>query len=290
MTIAISPLQTIEDMRSAVALQQMVLGKRAPAIWQRSHLSHVQQSGGLLLGACESAPQTSDSLDGLLVDLLSEVDGYPARRTVVWGVCPTKRNRGIGTRLRIIERRILQKDSIDLVHWDADPLNSGELHIALNTLGGILTGHRCDTVEAVRDGHAPALIRDCARCEWWIDAPRVISVLDQGRVLPHHHISLHEMEMLTKTTILPSGMRGIIECGQQPTAEYVLAEIPENLDNLQARDPDAAIQWRLQSRGFMAQLFQLGYLGVGLVHEGGRSFLLFKKGTRRSELGAADKR
>lgn len=290
MTIAIRPLQTSEDMRSAVALQQTVLGKRAPAIWQMSHLSHVRQSGGLLLGASESTPQTSAPLDGILVDLLSEIDGYPARRTVAWGVCPTKRNQGIGTRLRIIERRTLQKDKIDLVYWDADPLNSVELHIALNTLGGILTGHSSDTVESVRDANAFALITDCARCEWWIDAPRVISVLDRGRVLPHHHISLQEMEMLTKTTILPSGMRGIIECGQQPTAEYVLTEIPENLDNLQARDPDAAIQWRLQSRGFMAQLFQLGYLGVGLIHEGGRSFLLFKKGTRRTELGAADKR
>jgi hypothetical protein len=40
----------------------------------------------------------------------------------------------------------------------------------------------------------------------------------------------------------------------------------------------------------MEQLFGLGYLGVGLIHEGGRSFLLFKKGTRRTELGAADKR
>lgn len=288
MTIAIRPLQTIEDMRSAVALQQTVLGKRDPAIWQLAHLSHVHQSGGLLLGACASSPHSSTPLDGILIDLLSEIDGYSARRTVAWGVCPSKRSQGIGTRLRIIERRTLQKGSIDLVHWDADPLNSVELHIALNTLGGILTGHSRDTVGITPD--TPASITDCARCEWWIDAPRVISVLDQGRVLPHHHISLQEMEMLTKTTILPSGMRGIIKCGQQPTADYVLAEIPENFDNLQSRDPDAAIQWRLQSRGFMAQLFQLGYLGIGLIHEGGRSFLLFKKGTRRTELGAADKR
>jgi predicted GNAT superfamily acetyltransferase len=290
MTIAIRPLQTIRDIRSAVSLQETVLGKRAPAIWQLSHLSHVQHSGGLLLGAFGSSPQPTDSLDGILIDLLSEIDGYPARRTVAWGVCPTKRNRGIGTRLRIIERRTLQKDRIDLVYWDADPLNSLELHIALNKLGGILIGHSCHTGEDIRDSHASGWVTDYARCEWWIDAPRVISVLDQGQVLPHHHISLHKMEMLTKTAILPSGMRGIIECVQQPTAEHVLAEIPENIDNLQAGDPDAAIQWRLQSRGFMAQLFQLGYLGVGLVHEGGRSFLLFKKGTRRSELGAADKR
>ena len=135
MTTAIRPLQSIRDIRSAVSLQETVLGKQANSIWQLSHLSHVRHSGGLLLGAFESSPQPMDSLDGILIDLLSEIDGYPARRTVAWGVCPTKRNRGIGTRLRVIERRTLQKDRTDLVYWDVDPLNSVELHIALNKLG-----------------------------------------------------------------------------------------------------------------------------------------------------------
>ncbi len=50
----------------------------------------------------------------------------------------------------------------------------------------------------------------------------------------------------------------------------------------------------LQDLGFAAiRVFGVAiavFLGVGLIHEGGSSFLLFKKGTRRTELGAADKR
>jgi len=290
MTIAARNLHSIEDLRSAVTLQQTILEDRALAVWQLPQLIHVQQSGGLLLGAGEADPQPTGSLDGILIDLRSEVDGYSARHTVAWGVSPPLRNRGIGTNLRTIERRTLQRSNVDLVHWDTDPLRSIELHIALNKLGGILTGYERDMLGSTRDARAPGLATDRVRCEWWIDAPRVISVLDQGYVLPHHNISLHEMEILTKTTILPSSMRGIIECAQQPTANYVLVEIPEDLDDLQARDHDAAIQWRLRSRDPVEQLFQLGYLGVGLIHEGGRSFLLFKKGTRRTELGAASKR
>lgn len=290
MTIAIRPLQGIKDFRSAVALQQGILGERATALWQLPHLLHIQQSGGLLLGAREETRQASVSMDGILIDLLAEVDGYPARRTVAWGVSSGLRNRGIGTRLREIERRSLRQEGVDLIYWDVDPLSSIELHVALNKLGGIVTGYSRDALGSMYDARAPGLATDRIRCEWWIDAPRVASVMERGLALPHQHISLNEMTVLTKTTVLATGVRGLIQFEQQVTANHVLAEIPENLTDLQAHDHEAAIQWRLQSRSPIEQLFQLGYLGVGLIHEGGRSFLLFKKGTRKTELGMAGKR
>ena len=299
MTIAVRPLEDIRDLRLAIALQQEVLGERAPAIWQLPHLLHVQQSGGFLLGACEpvprelsarkvscreTAPAASDAIDGVLIDLLAEVDGYPARRTVAWGVRAGLRNRGIGTRLREIERRTLREEGVDLAYWDVDPLSSVELHIALNKLGGIITGCSRDAFGSSRDPHAPELASDRVRVEWWFDSPRVTDIMEHELALPHQQIGLHEMVVLTKTSIFPTGVRGLIQFEQQATADHVLAEIPENLADLQSRDRDAAIQWRLRSRDCMEQLLRLGYLGVGLIHEGGRSFLLFKKGTRRTEL------
>ncbi|MFC2095783.1 hypothetical protein ACFLSW_05030 [Candidatus Bipolaricaulota bacterium] len=256
-------------MRSVVALQQALLGEGAHAIWRLSHLLHIQQSGGLLLVARNDTSQASNSVCGILIDLIAEADNYPARRTVSWGVDSQQRNHGIGTRLRKFERRTLQKRGVDLVFWDIDPLSSVELHIALNTLGGIVVGR---------------LASDQVRVEWWIDSPRVTGVMGHGLPLPHQQIGLHEMSVLTKTTILPTGVRSLIECDERITADHVLVEIPEDLGDLEARDHEAAIQWRLRSRVLIEQLLQMSYLGVGLIHEGGRSFLLFKRGTRRSEL------
>lgn len=290
MTIAIRPLQAIEDLRSAVALQQEILGERARTLWQLPHLLHIQQSGGFLLGAREATHQASGTMDGILIDLLAEVDGYPARRTVAWGVSPGLRNRGIGTRLREIERHALQKEGVDLVYWDVDPLRSIELHVALNKLGGIISAYSCNVLGSSNDVPPPGLATDRVRVEWWIDSPRVTGRMEHGLSLPHQQVGLHEMAVLTKTTLLPTGVRGLIDCEQRPVADHVLAEIPENLTDLQTLDHEAAIQWRLQSRSFMEELFQLGYLGVGLIHEGERSFLLFKKGTRKTELSVTGKR
>ena len=290
MTIAVEPIHSIEDLRSAVKLQQTLLGERAHAIWRLSHLHHIQQSGGLVLGARETSPPISNAFHGILIDLIAEVDGYPARRTVAWGVDPKLRNRGIGVRLREIERRALQKEGVDLVYWDIDPLSSVDLHIALNKLGGIVTACSRNAPRGLHDALPPGLPTDRVRVEWWIDSPRVIGRMEHGLAPPHQQIGLHKMVVLTKTTTLSTGVRGLIECEQHATADHVLAEIPENLADLQARDHEAAIQWRLRNRGVIEQLFQLGYQGVGLIHEGGRSFFLLKKGTRKSELSAAGER
>lgn len=290
MTIAVRQLHTIEDLRAAVTLQQAVLGERSHPIWRLPHLLHIQQSGGFLLGARETAPKASETFHGILIDLIAEVDGYPARRTVAWGVDPQLRNRGIGLRLREIERRSLQQLGVDLVYWDVDPLSSVELHVALNKLGGIVTAYSHNALGSSNDARTPGLATDRVRVEWWIDSPRVTDRMEHELPLPHQQIGLHEMAVLTKTTLLPTGVRGLIDCEQRATTDHVLAEIPEDLADLRERDHEAAIQWRLRSRELIEQLFQLEYLGIGLIHEGGRSFLLFKKGTRKTELRAADKR
>jgi len=290
MTIAVEPIHSIEDLRLAVKLQQALLGERAHAIWRLSHLHHIQQSGGLVLGARETAAPISNAFHGILIDLIAEVDGYPARRTVAWGVDLKLRNRGIGVRLREIERGALQKEGVDLVYWDVDPLSSVDLHIALNKLAGIVTACSRNAPGSLHDALPPGLPTDRVRVEWWIDSPRVIGRMEHGLALPHQQISLHEMAVLTKTTALPTGGRGLIECEQHASADHVLVEIPENLADLQARNHEAAIQWRLRNRGVIEQLFQLGYQGVGLIHEGGRSFFLLKKGTRESELSTAGER
>jgi predicted GNAT superfamily acetyltransferase len=286
MTTDASPLQTIEDLRLAVNLQQALLGERSHGVWQLPQLLEIQRSGGLLLGIRETAPAASPPMLGLLIDLLAEVDDYPARRTAIWGVDERFRNKGMGTRLREIERLALQRRGVDLVMWDIDPLNSVELHIALNKLGGILTGYTQDALGSARDPRTPGLASDRVRVEWWIDSPRVNGLMDRGLPLPYQQIGLQAMTVVTKTTILPTGVRGLQACEGPGSAGHVLAEIPESLSDVLIRDFDAAAQWRTKCRDAIAGLFELGFLGVGLIHEAGRSFLLFSKGTRKSELSA----
>ena len=288
MSTAVESIHSSHGFRAIASLQQAACDQQGRGVWRLSHLLDIHQSGGLVLGApCSGAPQQDGALQGALVDLIAEVDGYPARRTVVWVVGAQTRNRGIGTALRLHERKLLQREGVDLVYWDVDPLSSVELHLALNKLGGIATTY---THQAREDHNTPPTAEiptDRLRIEWWLESPRVVRRIDHGQAPPHQSIGLHEMVVLTKTTMLASGARGLLACEPENTSEHQLVEIPKDLSALRSRDPAAAIQWRAQTQAVLEQRFHLGYQGVGLIHEAGRSFIVFTRGTRRTTLGVA---
>lgn len=283
MTIKADRLSGFEELSACVELQRAILGDRARSVWAVPALTAVCQSGGLILGA-RKAEDDAARLCGALVDLVADVDGYPARHTVFHGVLQSARNRGVGHSLRTAERAICQQEGVDLVFWSLDPLRSDEAHLAFNKLGALATEHRRNLYGEVHDSANLGLATDRLHLEWWIDSPRVVSILDRGNPAPHFRLGIHEMDVLTETRLLQSGVRMLVGYDDAPRAEHVLAEIPVDLDRIRALDVAAARDWRMQSRAVFELLFERGYVGVGFVHEGARSFHLFRKGDRKTAL------
>ena len=283
MTSRADRLSGLLDLGACVGLQRAILGDHARSVWTVPALTAVAQSGGLVLGARDVAKGVS-SLCGALVDLVADVDGYPAHHTVFHGVLPSARSRGIGCSLRATERAICQQQGVDLVFWNLDPLRSDEAYLAYNKLGAVATGHHRDLFGEVHDAANLGLATDRLRIEWWVDSPRVVSILDGGKPAPHLRVGIHKMHVLTETKLLRTGVRVLVGYDDDPQAEHVLAEIPADLDRTRAADPKAARAWRLQSRHVFERLFEKSYVGTGFVHEGGRSFHLFRKADRRAAL------
>lgn len=276
-------LSGLEEFGACVELQRAILGDRARTVWAAPALTAVCQSGGLVLGARDTEDDAA-RLCGALVDLVADVGGYPARHTVFRGVLQSARGRGIGHSLRVAERAICQQEGVDLVFWSLDPLRSDEAHLAFNKLGAVATEHRRNLYGEVHDGANLGLATDRLRVEWWIDSPRVVSILDRGNPAPHFRLGIHEMGVLTETRLLRNGARMLVGYDDAPRTEHVLVEIPVDLDRVRAADVATARDWRLQSRAVFELLFERGYVGAGFVHEGARSFHVFRKADRKTAL------
>ena len=283
MTIKADRLSGIEELGACVELQRAILGNRAQSVWTLPELTAVCQSGGLVLGAT-GTEDNAHRLCGALVDLVADIDGYPARHTVFHGVLQSTRNRGIGHSLRMAERAACQREGVDLVFWSLDPLRSDEAHLAFNKLGAIATGYRQNLYGEVHDSANLGLETDRLHVEWWIDSPRVASILDRESPAPHFRVGIHEMDVLTETRLVQSGVRVLVGYDDSPCAEHVLVEIPVDLDRIRAADLAAARTWRLQSRPVFELLFERGYVGAGFVHEGSRSFHVFRRSDRKAAL------
>ncbi len=281
--IEVERLTTGDELAACVELQQAIVGPGARSVWHAPALTAVSQSGGLLLGA-RPADGEPPHLVGALIDLVADVDGYPTRHTVFHGVHPAVRNRGVGAGLRAGERTLCQRSGVDLVFWAIDPLRSVDAYLALTKLGGIATRFHRNVYGTLSDHPNAGLATDRLHVEWWIDSPRVRAIVDRGLPPIHRRLGMHRMEVITETRPLGDGTRRLVAHDDGPTAAHVLAEVPADVDRIRAEDPESARDWRLRTRTLFELLFANGYVAVGFVHEGGRSFHLFSRTDRRAVL------
>ena len=284
MTISFDALSGLSDLQACRDLQAAILGRPGDGLLGIPTLRAIADSGGLLLGArCNESP--GSPLDGALIDLVAEIDGFPSLVTVFHGVSADQRNRGIATKLRLTERMRGRRRGISLVRWEMDPLRSMEAHIALNKLAAIGTSYARNVFGDSNAAPDHGLPTDRLRMEWWLESPRVISLLDRKRPAPHLSLGLHEMDVLTKTRGLAHGIRCLEGFRQVPHTPFVLAEIPVDLDAVRTYDSGVAHAWRAGLRELLELLLGNGYVVVGFVHEGGRSFHLLEKTDRGHVLG-----
>ena len=284
MTIAVERLRTLDDLAACERLQRRLFGDRASAsILSIPSLRAIAESGGLLLGV-RSGTATRE-LAGTIVDLSSTWEGFGAFFSHVFGVSPEARNQGVGSSLREAERRLAQEAGIDVVRAWVDPLRSQESHLLWNKAGAIGTTYERNVFGELSDSANRGLATDRVDVEWWLRSPRTRALLEEGRPAAHARVRLHEMAVATRTTATPSGRRFLVDVKLETGCAKVLVEIPVDVDLLRDEDPAEARRWRVGTRELFEQLLGTGYLLVGLVHEGGRSFQLLEKVDRGAALG-----
>jgi predicted GNAT superfamily acetyltransferase len=284
MTIDVEPLRTLDDLSACEHLQRRLLGEHAgTALLGVPALRAIAESGGLLLGVRQGGVRRE--LTGAVVDLATTWEGFPALFSHLFGVSADARNGGIGLALRVAERRHALAAGVEIVRAWIDPLRSSESHLFLNRVGAIGTKYERNVFGELPDRVHRGLATDRICAEWWLRSPRTVALLDEGRGASHLRVGLHEMAVATRTTSGPSGQRTLVDARADADAANVLVEIPVDIELFRDEDPAEARRWRLGTREVFERLLVTGYLLVGLVHEGGRSFQLLEKTDRSGALG-----
>ncbi len=284
MTIDVEPLRTLDDLSACERLQRRLLGEHAgAALLGVPALRVIAESGGLLLGVRENG--VGRDLLGVVVDLSTTWEGFAALFSHLFGVSAEARNGGIGFALRAAERQYALAAGVELVRAWVDPLRSSESHVLLNKLGAIGTRYERSVFGELPDLVHRGLATDRVCIEWWLRSPRTVALLDEGHGASHLRAGLHEMAVATRTTSGTAGQRTLVDVHADVDAANVLVEIPVDIEVLRDEDPAEARRWRLGTRELFERLLATGYLLVGLVHEGGRSFQLLEKADRSRALG-----
>jgi len=253
-SMLIRPLTTLEECRKVAELERHVWGYTdAEDVVPPPVLIVSIKRGGILLGAFDDA--------GEMKGFVYSMPGVKAGRLTQWshmlGVTAEARDRGLGARLKLAQREAALAMGVDLIEWTYDPLQAMNAHLNFAKLGVVVE----DYEENVYGESSSVLHRgtptDRFVAEWHITLPHVerrIAAIDRPVMrdrsvsdAPVVNASLERDEWLRPgTPRLDHGDRRL------------LVEIPVGFTEMQASEPDLALDWRLATRA----IFQT-YLGRG---------------------------
>ena len=136
------------------------------------------ETGGQVLGAF---------LDGKMIGFTLGLPGFhttkgeklrPSIHSHMTAVLGEFRDRGVGRQLKVFQRKDALERGMNLVEWTFDPLEMRNAHFNLMRLGVIVRRFIPNCYGITPSPLHRGLPTDRLLAEWWLDSPRVASLLD----------------------------------------------------------------------------------------------------------------
>jgi predicted GNAT superfamily acetyltransferase len=203
--IAIRPCSGFDELDACVQLQIETWGYDASEAFPRKAFLLAQKVGGQLIGAFDTelagwAPEEgAESLVGFVVSwpgvktgksvvlgsggLSLECEGEPRLylHSHMLAVREAYRNRGIGVRLKLEQRRDALERNLRHMEWTFDPLEIKNAFLNIRKLGAIACRYEVDFYGVSSSRLQGGLPTDRLVAEWKLDSPRVKAILEGRR-------------------------------------------------------------------------------------------------------------
>lgn len=271
--MTIRPLGSIPEFREVSALEAEVWGYTdlADAVGIPMFVATLKR-GGLLLGAYDGRV-----LAGFVYSLAAVKDGRPTQWSHMLAVRPRYRGAGLGLALKLAQRRACLARGIDLVEWSFDPLAAVNAQFNLRRLGAVAREYAVDLYGASDSPLHRGAPTDRLLAEWAIRSPRVEAALaaaprpagpGAGPAFPGV-VRVNEVE--------PRGAwQACVRCDTSRDDGEVAVVVPGRYQEMLAREPSLAQDWRLASRDLFSAYLGRSYRAVDFAgdRDGGGAYLL----------------
>ena len=236
-------------MRAAEELQKEVWGMPDLDVVPLNHLVAAKAAGGVLLGAFDR-----ETLIGFVYGFVSHEHGTVAHHSHMLAVKPAYRNFNLGYKLKLAQRERVLAQGITVMTWTFDLLQSLNAHFNFNKLGVISDRYFINFYGA---DAASFLHRNGTDRLWvkWLLTSRRVSGRLEGTVSA---LELEKVIPLVQLGIDDSPRRNDLTEGL--SQEQALIEIPADINALERRSGELAIEWRESTRWAFTEAIAAGYL------------------------------
>ncbi len=195
------------------------------------------------------------------------------------------RGSGLAKALKEAQRDHCLDQGIEVIGWTMDPLEARNAAFNFAKLGAFTREYHRDFYGPMPDKLNAGLPSDRIYVEWPIGHDRTYKRLKGDDVPPS--LEAAEGEGIGYTLRAEGERPGKVAPAGDET--HLLLEIPANFQELKARDPKAALAWRLAVREAIEPAFARGYAAVEFLRGAdGRGAYLLVPQPRRGEIVDTD--
>jgi len=251
--IQINPINSITEMHEVEELQRIVWQVPEIEVVPNSQLIAAVKAGGVLLGAFDG-----NKMVGFAYGFVSFEQGQMAHHSHMLAVLPEYRNYKLGEKLKRAQAEFVLQQGITLMSWTFDPLQSLNAYFNFNKLGVVSNTYFVDFY----GDDAPSFLHQNSTDRRWVFWNlRQASVPDS--------VALDDVKRLVE--LQPGEIPKSFELTEE---EYLAIEIPVNINELQVKNIQLAVEWREATRNAFVAAFAKGYTATGFyrMNKGGANY------------------
>jgi predicted GNAT superfamily acetyltransferase len=239
--IQVRALTQHDEFREAVQLQQEIWGFSDIELLPVRLFVVATKVGGQAYGAYDEGRMIAFCL---AIPGLKPNGGYYLHSHML-GVRQEYRNYGIGRILKLEQRKDALSRGIPLIEWTFDPLEIKNAYFNMERLGAVVRRYLPNQYGTTTSHLHGGLPTDRLVAEWWVDSPRVASIVD-GRVF------------------------------QRPQPEARIP-VPNNIGELRTADPRKAREIQASIGEQFKEYFARGLAVIGFERSAGEGSYLIGK-------------
>jgi len=252
-SIVIRDIERISEMQALAAVEKEVWGLEDRDLTPLSTLIATKEVGAILIGAFDG-----DALVGFVYGFAGYENEHPVIHSHMLALRPAYRNFNLGYELKLAQRERALAKGIRRITWTFDPLQSLNAHFNFGKLGVVSDAYKVDFYGAETSSFLHRLGTDRLWVNWLLDSRRVEQRLQQGSKSMDLPDNLESVAPLTLLGDDGAPHRG--ELAKRLSQPHALIEIPTDINALQRKNLELAVEWREATRRAFTEAIASGYL------------------------------
>jgi predicted GNAT superfamily acetyltransferase len=240
------------ELRAVEQLQKEVWGIPDLDVVPLSQLVAATAAGGVLIGAFDDA-----KLAGFAYGFAGYEHGRTTHHSHMLAVLPGYRNFSVGYRLKLAQRQFVMEQGIEAMTWTFDPLQSLNAYFNFNRLGVVSDRYFVSFYGEDAASFLHGNGTDRLWVTWQLNSRRVCDRIDGTGSEGDIREVVPLVELGENDT--PDRNR-LDEC---LSLDHAAIEIPANINELERRDRQIAIEWREATRWAFTEAINKGFIVAG---------------------------